>query len=162
MYTIFKHGKFNRPKKGRCLLKKHTHTIDIHVKKEEEEEPNKVTEREREYNKQHWKEEEGEMMIIKQAHSRERETDDRRNDQISIFMWIYIYIWVSKQWNHRLIRFLSSLVKLKLSIFQKLVFEHKIVPFTRLPAFVIEEDISSLEEDRLHRDEVFIRRATCS
>lgn len=26
IYTIFKHGKFNRPKRGRCLLKKHSHT----------------------------------------------------------------------------------------------------------------------------------------
>ena len=29
----FRHRVFNRPKKGRCLLKKHTHTIDIHIKK---------------------------------------------------------------------------------------------------------------------------------
>jgi hypothetical protein len=34
LYKIFRHRIFNRPKKGRCLLKKtHAHTIDIHVKK---------------------------------------------------------------------------------------------------------------------------------
>ena len=34
------YNEFNRPKRGRCLFKKHTHTIDIHVKKEKERETN--------------------------------------------------------------------------------------------------------------------------
>jgi hypothetical protein len=40
-----KYKEFNRPKRGRCLFKKHTHThtIDIHIKKRRRE-PNKVTE----------------------------------------------------------------------------------------------------------------------
>jgi hypothetical protein len=41
------------------------------------------------------------------------------------------------------------LFSLKFSIFQKLVFKHKIVPFTRLPSFIVEEDISTLNINKI-------------
>lgn len=71
MYTIFKHGKFNRPKKGRCLLK-NTHDRYTRKKERKRDQPNKVTE----YNKQHSKEKN-----TKQAHNKESERNKKKTEK---------------------------------------------------------------------------------
>lgn len=72
-----------------------------------------------------------------------------------MYVYIYVYVCIEAVEQSTDLRRCSSFFsrqvlpssKLKLSIFQKLVFKHKIFPFTCLPSFVIEKDISALGED---------------
>ncbi len=84
LYKIFRHRIFNRPKKGRCLLKKtHAHTIDIHVKKKKN---NRIRWQNITNNTQK-KKKKKEMMTTKQVHIRER------CDQIYIINWWFRFLY---------------------------------------------------------------------
>jgi hypothetical protein len=112
------------------LLKKHTRTHDRYTRKKKKEQPNKVTENITNNTQKKRKEKKRYDDNEASAHKREM---TRSTEYICLFAF------------SSSLSLCTTSIYSKFSIFQKLVFEDKIVTFTCLPTFIVEKYISALE-----------------